>query len=212
MPDVFVSPEAESHDENSVVSLTEEKPKKVNKLKQIFSPYIFMPDGIRFETQGDGEDIILLLRKHWVTNASWLLMSFILVLLPVVVFPVFSLQNLFIDILPSTFMVLVVLVWYLLTFSYMLVNFLLWYFTVSIVTTERIIDIDYLNILYKEFSATRLSKVEDVTMKSKGFINALFDFGDVHVQTAASEAQFEFLAVPQPDQVVRTINNLMNEK
>ena len=107
----------------------------------------------------------------------------------------------------------VVLVWYLFTFSYLLVSFLLWYFTVSIVTNERIIDIDFINILHKEFSATTLSKVEDVTMKTGGFIRALFDYGDVFIQTAGTNANFEFLAAPHPEKVVRIINDqLENHK
>ncbi len=169
------------------------------------SSYCFRPDHVRFETQGDNEEIILLLRAHPVTTLGWILTGLLLIIIPVFLFPYLVLNNF----LPSNytgFMPAVVLVWYLFTFSYLLVSFLLWYFTVSIVTNERIIDIDFINILHKEFSATTLSKVEDVTMKMGGFISALFDYGDVFIQTAGTDANFEFLAAPHAEKVVRIIN------
>lgn len=171
-----------------------------------------MPEGVRFETQEQGESIILLLRKHWITNVIWLATGLLLLISPIIIFPVLAISG----IIPANFsgsaFSLVILVWYLLTFSYVLVNFLLWYFTVSIVTSERIVDIDFINILNKRFSATRINKVEDVTMKRGGFLRAVFDYGDVLVQTAGKEREFEFLAVPKPEQVVRIINQLMGKE
>ena len=176
------------------------------------SSYYLRPDKTRFETQGNSEEIVLLLRAHPITTLGWVFTGLLLILIPVFLFPYLILNNF----LPSNytvFMPVVVLVWYLFTFSYLLVSFLLWYFTVSIVTNERIIDIDFINILHKEFSATTLSKVEDVTMKTGGFIRALFDYGDVFIQTAGTNANFEFLAAPHPEKVVRIINDqLENHK
>lgn len=169
------------------------------------SSYCFRPDKMRFETQGLSEEIILLLRAHPITNLGWILAGLLLIIIPVFLFPYLILNN-FLPSIYTELMPAVVLVWYLFTFSYLLVSFLLWYFTVSIVTNERIIDIDFVNILHKEFSATTLSKVEDVTMKTGGFISTLFNYGDVFIQTAGTDANFEFLAVPHPEKVVRIIN------
>lgn len=170
-----------------------------------------MPDGIRFETQETGETIILFLRKHWVTNLSWIVTSLLLIIIPVFLLPGVFFGGLLPSGVSSSFINFLILAWYLFISSYILVNFLLWYFTVSIVTNERVIDIDYVNILNKKFAATRIGKIEDVTMRSGGFIKALFDYGDVVVQTAATETQFEFLAVPHPDKIVRVINELMGK-
>jgi hypothetical protein len=93
-----------------------------------------------------------------------------------------------------------------------LINFLLWYFTVSIVTNERVIDIDYVTILNKKFAATMIAKIEDVTMRRSGFMQAIFNYGDVVIQTAAHEVQFGFLSVPKPEEVVRIINQLMGRE
>lgn len=206
MPDIFISPPT-----NKATNTTESPTqKKRSLLGKTLSAYLFMPDDIRFETQEPGETIILLLRKHWITNLLWLLISGILIVLPLFLFPALTLY-VTTPTIPVSLMTFFVLGWYLITFSYIFVNFLLWYFTVSIVTNERIIDIDFINLLNKKFAETRINRIEDVTMRTGGFIRAFFDFGDVLVQTAAKEVQFEFLAVPHPEKVVRTVNELMGK-
>jgi len=205
MPDIFVS------SETTPAKPTNATRRRVNLPKQFFSAYHFMPEGVRFETQAVGESIILLLRKHWITNIFWVIISIILIILPVILFPAVFISGIISPIIPSSYFSLVILTWYLLAFSYILVNFLLWYFTVSIVTNERVVDIDFVNILSKKFAETRIDRIEDVTNKTRGFISAIFDYGDVIVQTAAKEAMFQFEAVPHPEKVVRIINDLMGK-
>lgn len=206
MPEIFSSPKPldikkppEGKAVNSPVTA-------LQKAGHHLSSYCFRPDHVRFETQGDNEVIILLLRAHPITTIGWILTGLLLIIIPVFLFPYLVLNN-FLPINYAGFMPAVVLVWYLFTFSYLLVSFLLWYFTISIVTNERIIDIDQINILNNKFSATTLVKVEDVTMRRGGLISTFFDFGDVFIQTAGTEENFEFLSVPHPEEVVKIINN-----
>jgi len=204
VPDIF----------NSQATATKVSPQKhqMNGLSQAISAYMFMPDGIRFETQEPGETIVLLLRKHWLTNLSWLLIAVLIIIIPLFLFPAIIVGGVNIGQVPKNFISLLIFGWYLMVFSFILVNFLLWYFTVSIVASERIVDIDFINLLNKKFAETRIARVEDVTMRTGGFIRSFFDYGDVFVQTAAKEAVFQFEAVPHPDQVVRIINQLIGKE
>lgn len=204
MPNIFVSPPTE---EAKPFPKKQSSPLSFKSL----SAFLFMPEDIRVETQEPGETIILLLRRHWITNIAWISVSFILLITPVIFLPLLGFSGFFSQNFMPRLVSFSILVWYLISFSYFFINFLLWYFTVSIITNERIIDIDFINILHKKFAETRISKVEDVTMKTGGFIRAIFDYGDVFVQTAAKEAMFQFNAVPHPERIVRTINNLMNK-
>lgn len=213
MPDIFVFPSSPTLKPKNLVNGQNEKSvnpqKRFNLHKQFFSAYLFMPDGIHFETQAPGESIILLLRRHWITNIAWLSIGLILIITPIFLFPTVVMSGIVPVNFPGSYFSLLILVWYLLTFSYILVNFLLWYFTVSIVTNERIVDIDFYNVLFKKFAETRISRIEDVTNRTGGFIRVVFDYGDVIVQTAAKEAMFEFGSVPHPEDVVRIINGLL---
>src|SRR3989344_8208568 len=160
------------------------------------SAFMFLPDNIKFESQEPDETIVLLLRKHWITNLSWILTTVLLILIPVTIFPLIVINNL-IPQLGSSHISLISLIWYLLTGSYAWVSFLIWYFTISIVTTERILDIDFVNILHKKLAETRLSKVEDVTQRTGGFLEAFFDYGNVYVQTAGTQPVFLFESAPR---------------
>jgi uncharacterized membrane protein len=203
MPDIFISSQPQNTAKKG------NKSKKVSFASQAISSFLFLPDGVRFETQIPGETIILLLRKHWITNIAWVFMSFVFLVAPIFLFPAISLGGLIPPGFPASLLTFSILGWYLITFSYIFVNFILWYFTVSIVTNERIIDIDYINILNKKFAETRIDRLEDVTGRTGGFLKSFIDYGDVFVQTAATEAVFHFLEIPHPGKVVQIINELM---
>lgn len=211
MPDIFVSPSTPAQPQSDPGSPIPRSSHTDRAINHAFSAFLYKPQGIRFETQEADEEIILFLRKHWITNFVWVTISLLLLLVPIFLFPL----GMQIVTLPTNFPLVIInfiiLVWYLLTFSYMLVEFLLWYFTVSIVTNERIIDVDFVSILNKKFAATRITEVEDVTLFTGGFIRTIFDYGDVIVQTAGTQIQFGFYAVPHPEEVVRIINNLMEQ-
>jgi hypothetical protein len=98
--------------------------------------------------------------------------------------------------------------WYVMTFGLLLTRFLRWFFNIYIVTNERLVDIDFVNLLYKEFSEARLEKIQDISFNSRGILAALFNFGTVHVQTAGELPNFSFESVPNPEDIVRTIADL----
>jgi membrane protein YdbS with pleckstrin-like domain len=206
MPDIFVSPPLPS-----VPTTVPESSSVVIPRCHPLSAFIYKPQAIHFQTQGDKEHIILLLRRHWVTNIPWIIAGIILAIIPVITVPV-VLQSQNASQIPSMSSGILLIIWYLFTFTYVLVNFLLWYFTVSIVTEERIIDIDFINILSKRFSETRVGRVEDVTEHMGGFLRAFFNYGDVIVQTAGTHEEFEFDSIPRPSDVVRIINELVGNE
>ncbi len=169
---------------------------------ELFHSYCSYPD-IHFETQHRSEKVILVLRAHPITQISWLINSLIffifLIFLNFIPLSFFSLsQIIFINIF-GTFIIL----------SYLWFNFLSWFFNVGIVTSERIIDIDFHMILYKEVTASRLDRIEDITSKSGGYLASFFDYGNVFVQTAGTEANIEFFNIPHPSRVVQIINGLL---
>ena len=114
--------------------------------------------------------------------------------------------------LPQEFQLIAVLGWYLITTAFLLENFLTWFFNVNIITDERIIDIDFFNLIYKQVSDTNIDKIQDVTYTMGGVARTLFNYGDVFVQTAAEVPNFDFLAVPNPDKVAKILQDLRIEE
>jgi len=165
--------------------------------------YILHPAKVRFGIQEKDEEIILLLRKHWLTNVPWLLVFSVLIFAPLVlrIFPL-------IDFLPVRYQLMSVIAWYLLLIAFIFEKFLTWFFNVYIVTDERIIDVDFYNLIYKQVTEAKIDKIQDTTSRVGGVIRSLFNFGDVLVQTAGAEPNLEFEAVPYPDQVVKILDEL----
>lgn len=181
-------------------------PKKYKAFKHragTLSAYTTHPDNIHFENQERGEEIELFLRMHPVTNVPWIILAVLMIFAPLVlrVFP-------FLNFLPPRFGLVTLLIWYLLTSAFILESLLRWLFNIYIVTNRRIVDIDFHNLIYKEVSDTDLDRVQDVTYRMGGVVRTLFNYGDVLIQTAGAAPNFEFGAVPNPDEVAKTLQEL----
>ena len=210
MPVIFEASKAKQQKSKA----TKKQAKKLDQLAGAhpLSAFLVKPLGVRFAAQEKEEEIVLLLRRHPITNIPWIAFLFLLLLAPSFLFPLFAFLKIIPPTLPSSFKLIGLLFWYLLCFGFFLTQFLLWYFNVNIITNKRIIDIDFIYLLYKETTATRIAQIEDVTYKMGGIVRTIFNFGDVFVHTAGPEQNIEFLAVPQPAKVVKTIVDLMGKK
>ncbi len=166
-----------------------------------------LPKRVHFETQEAKEKIILLLRQHWFTQVGWVLAAAALLFIPILfnVIPI-------IDFLPANYRFMTVLVWYLLVIAFVYEQFLSWFFDVWLITDERVIDIHFSNLLYKQVSEAKIDNIEDVTYNQGGVIKALFDYGNVSLQTAAEQRLFEIKNVPHPNRVVQVLNELKLEE
>jgi membrane protein YdbS with pleckstrin-like domain len=164
------------------------------------------PQNVTFETQGNDEKIILLMRKHPFTNITWITMGVLLLLLPPVLLGSFFSFNIvdYFFLSPMTIVALL-LAWYLFVLGYLFEHFMVWYFNLYILTTDRVVDIDFYHLLYKSIAAADLSDVQDVTFRMGGIAQAVFNYGDIHIQTAGSNVEFEFHSLPQPAAVQKAI-------
>lgn len=213
MPDIFINPPEEKKEvQASSPGKFEPEPKFARHKAPGHShnplaAYCYLPDKVNFETQENEEKVILLLRQHPITLLPKLAIAILLILAPSIlsVFPI-------LDFLPSNFQLISVLGWYLITTAFVLESFLTWFFNVYLVTDERIIDIDFYNLIYKEVSDANIDKIQDVTYKMGGVVRTVFNYGDILIQTASEVPNFEFLAVPMPDKVARVLQDLRIEE
>lgn len=157
-----------------------------------------------FHSQLENEKVLLLLRKHPITQ-----LGKILIIIAMLLFPLFFGYADFYTQLPGRFQTATVLFWYLLTLAYTLESFLSWFFNVYIVTDERIIDIDFISLIYKNISAAKIDNIEDVTATTGGALRSVFNYGTIKVQTAAATAEFEFEDVPQPNKVSQFLDEMI---
>lgn len=182
-------------------------------MSHLISSYVSEPKNVKFETQIVHEKIILLLRKHFVTNVWWLFLGTVMFLVPLIIIyliPIFNPAT--VVQIPLRLQAVALVVWYLFTFAFVFEQFLVWYFNVYIVTSLRIVDVDFFGLLYKQISEAGLDKIQDVTHRMGGVPQVVFNYGDVTIQTAGTQEFFEFNSVPKPQKVQRAILELMHRR
>lgn len=176
-----------------------------------YSAYVDHPKNITFVDQEEDEEILLFIRRHFVTNVPWIVGSLVLAILPFTLFPFLVAFSPFPLPSPQS-LFLMLLFYYLIIFGYVLLKFTLWYFHVGIVTNKRVVDIDIHGILYKDISEAKNEFIQDVSYTQNGFIRSVFNYGDVFVQTAGSMQNIEFDKAPRPATITRIIGDLLGSK
>jgi hypothetical protein len=175
--------------------------------KHSLSAFLVRPHVFSFQEKDDGEEILLAMRPHWITNVGWILITIAMVLGPTLLRS-FALLNG----LPVKYQILGVMFWYMVTFAYAFEKFLSWYFDVYIITDERVIDIDFNNLLDKKFSEAKLSMIQDVTSRQIGVAQTMFNYGQVLIQTAAEINELHFDKIPNPEKVVKVLQLMREEE
>ena len=72
--------------------------------------------------------------------------------------------------------------WTILVLLYAVYKFLLWRLNVYILSDRRLVVVSYLGLMEKKVSETHLDKILNVGFTSRGFWQAIFQFGNVEVQ------------------------------
>ena len=173
----------------------------------LFSALALFPQKLKFESQDPQEEIILLLRPHVITNIWWILLTIVMVFVPL-----FWAGLPAVSLLPDNYLFVLTLFWYALILTFVFERFLMWFFSVNIVTDERFIDVDFYGLLFKHVSVAQLENIEDVNYFQKGVMAVFFNYGDVLIQTAAEITEFVFNKVPNPEKVVKVLSELIAEE
>jgi hypothetical protein len=206
MPDIFVGSSKPKTEEKKVNLENVHLTHSMKKAFGFLTAFAVRPSHIRYTAQEGDEKIVLFLRRHFFTNVGWIIFTFCLAIIPFFAFGFFSF-----DFVPLSFRLIGVIGWYLLVFAYAFERFLSWFFNIHIVTDERIIDVNFPSILYKDISECRIENIEDISSKIGGFIRSFLNYGDVLIQTAGTLPEISFEAIPNPDKAAEVINDLIPE-
>lgn len=85
------------------------------------------------------------------------------------------------------------------------------YLDTWIVTDHRILEIHQLGLFKRDVSELRLSKIQDVTVKTEGLLPTFFNYGNVIIQTASEIPEFKFEQIPNPQQTKDKILQLYDQ-
>ncbi len=189
MPEEFIPP-------TSSVSSPPMKPHSHSGMG-LFSAFIHNPLNVHIENQETDEVILVLFRRHFSTNLTWVIISALLLLIPPFI-TALSQQFTILFPFPSFYVLVLLLFYYQIVFGYAFLNFFSWFYNIGIVTNLRIIEVEAPNVLSQNVASAYLRDIVDVKYSQNGFFQSLYNFGNIRAQTEGQKEVFEFFLVPQP--------------
>lgn len=161
-----------------------------------------------FPGQRPNEKVVIMLRRHWIIFARYVLQLIGFNLLPIVFFIIFyyvvswdipTAGPLFVT------MVMAVSLYYLGAWLAYFHSFVDYRLDMWILTDQRIINIEQQGLFDRVSAELNLNKVQDVTAEVHGHTQTFFDYGNVYIQTAAEQQRFIFQNVPHPEEIARLV-------
>jgi ABC-type multidrug transport system fused ATPase/permease subunit len=154
-----------------------------------------------------GEEIIILLRRHWFVLIKRLSLWVVAALIPIVVYLITG-QTVPLVVEGTIFEPILIVfgsIFYLFIWLFAFNGFIDYYLDVWIVTNVRIINIEQRQIFSRVISEHELDKIQDVTSEVHGIIATFLNYGEVFVQTAGQQQRFVFKEVSNPQNIKRKI-------
>jgi uncharacterized membrane protein YdbT with pleckstrin-like domain len=152
-----------------------------------------------FDGQRSDEKLLFVFRRHMIAMRK----GFYLLLIPFAVSaipPLIWQTNLELFLLPLAGLLIG-----LLLFSY---HFILWYFTIYIVTDQRIRQVTQKGLFGKDVIELRLSKIQNISYNIPGFSGEVFKFGTIVIQTFVGDLVIN--KVEHPDVIYNKLQDAVN--
>ncbi len=152
-----------------------------------------------FAGQRDGEKLLFIFRRHILAMRK----GFYLLAIPLIITaipPLIWSSNLELFLLPLFGFILG-----LILFFY---HFILWYFTIYIVTDQRIRQVTQRGFFGKDVIELKLSKVQNISYNIPGFSGEIFGFGTIVIQTFVGDLVIN--NVDHPDEIYNKLQDAVN--
>ena len=159
-----------------------------------------------FRGQAHEEHVLAFCRKHWTTLFYELFVfSAVMVVIIILVLYFHIISTVFAPGLLHLLILLVgtILVYYVHRFFLVLLKH---HLTVIIITDVRILAITRSVYYVNEKESVDLMTIRDVHKYQSGFLQNIFNFGDLKITLATSSADFELVSIPNPEFHLRLIN------
>jgi len=169
--------------------------------------FMSFPRELNFHGKEQGEQVVLIIRSHWIVTIPYLLLAILIFILPF----------LLVSLIPTFFSNIALLISLMITsllvsLGIIVSTFVKWFYTVHIITDQRVVDLDFISIMNHSMAEAQLEKIEDVTHKQLGVLGSVFDVGSVYIQTAGAQNEIEFTNVPRPRDIQDILFDLLELK
>lgn len=174
-----------------------------------FKLSVFTQSNYTFEGKRETEEVEMFLYSHWLILVLKAIYYGLLALLPLVPVIFFAREIINYELVSLSFILLTA--YYMILWAGICYETMIYLLDTWIVTDERIIDILQKGFFVRNVAELDLSRVQDISVKTSGIIQTIFDFGDVDIQSAGAINKFRFRQVAHPQMVKDRIMKLVTE-
>jgi len=155
----------------------------------------------------EDEKIVYFTRRHWASMLFNFFIMLAMAILPILLFfMILITADISMSVLSINIVTIVAAVYYLVLASYILTQWIDYYYDILIITQKEIIDINQDGIFNREINEISIINVQDVTSHVKGFFPTLFAYGDVIAESAGERTQTYIINnIPNPMEVASRI-------
>jgi len=154
------------------------------------------PAQLDFEGQRPGEKVLFVFRRHIIAMRK----GFYLLLIPLVITsipPLIWQTNLELFLLPVGGLALGLVLF--------LYHYVMWYFTIYLVTNQRIRQVTQKGVFGKDVVELRLSKIQNISYNIPGFSGEILGYGTIVIQTFVGDLVIRNVEHPE-----KTYNKLQD--
>lgn len=163
-----------------------------------------------FPGQYDGEQVLIFVRRHWMAFIGWIFLALIMSSIPLIVTLALAVANGigFFTGSRLIYTAITVCTALLVTNAVFLTAWIEHYLDVAIITPERLIHITQIGLFNRHVAELSLLRVQDVSARTNGYIETIFQYGQVVVESAGDAPNFVITFVPKPNIIANTILTL----
>jgi len=167
----------------------------------------------------DNEEIKVVVRHHWAGFLGTLVIVLAMALFPLVI--IFAVNLLLSGDLQSVRSLLIVAFsgYYLFLLTFLFGAWINYYYDILFITNERVLNVSQEGLLARKVSELSLRQVQNVTAQVTGFLQTLFNFGHLIIETAGEgttddptrsglQGYFTIHDLPEPNRLARVILEL----
>lgn len=156
-----------------------------------------------FLGQNPDEEVLAVTRRGFVVELRWFLPSLIMYYLIIFYFD-FLLNSIFSVSYVSFAKVLV----FLIVSIYVLNRLSDWFYSVNLVTSQRVVDFEFSGLGIKKVVETDLRNIQSVTIESSGFLSFIFGLATIHILTSGDNPNIDLEFISNPNQIQDLISDL----
>lgn len=97
--------------------------------------------------------------------------------------------------------------YFIFVISFFMTEWTFWYQDAWIITHDRLIDIALVSLFNRRLSQLSFNQVQDIQVEMKGYLQNIFNYGNINVQSAGRQSFFQLQSVPRPAALASKISD-----